>query len=84
MHGGHFKPDLDRRGAERIVLCVVLQLHDRKRHAADMQRERDHRGENPEPAGGLLLVQSGQGFAGAACDAAPSGTPSSATSLSLE
>jgi hypothetical protein len=48
-----------------------------------VKRKRDHRGKNPEPPGWLLVVEAGQGFAGAAC-AAASGTPSSATSLSLE
>ena len=83
-HGGHFESDLDRRCAERVIGFLGLQMHNRQRRAADVKRERDHRGRNPEPPGWLLLVEAGQGFAGAACDAAPSGTPSSATSLILE
>src|SRR5216117_2408935 len=85
MHGGHFEPDLDRRGAEGVISFFSLQMRNRQRRASDVKHERGHRGKNPEPPGGLLLVEAGQGFAGgAACDAAPSGTPSSATSLIFE
>ena len=84
MHRGQFEPDLDRRRAERVVGFFGLQMHNRQRRAADVKRERDHRGKNPEPPGWLLLVEAGQGFAGAACAAAASGTPSSATSLIFE
>jgi hypothetical protein len=82
-HGGHFETDLDRRRAKRVIGFLGLQMHNRQRRAADVKRERDHRGGNPEPPGWLLLVEAGHGFAGAAC-AATSGTPSSATSLILE
>ena len=77
----HFQPDLDRLGAERIVVLVGLQLHDRQRRSADVKRERNHRGGNPDPPGWLEIVEAGHGFAGAACGAGASGTPSSATSL---
>ena len=82
-HRRQFETDLDRRRAKRIVGFFGLQMRDGQRCPLDVKRKRDHRGKDPEPPGWLLLVEAGQGFAGAAC-AAASGTPSSATSLSLE
>ena len=85
LHGAPVRGRLDRRCAKRVIGFFGLQMHNRQRRAANVERERDHRGRNPEPPGWLLLVEAGQGFAGAAaCDAAPSGTPSSATSLIFE
>ena len=83
-HRGQFESDFDRGCAERIVGLFGLQMRDRQRRAADVKRKRDHRGKNPEPPGWLLLVEIRSGFAGAACAAAGSGAPSSATSLIFE
>ena len=76
--------DLDCRCPKRVIGLFGLQMRDRQRRAAYVKRERYHRGGNPEPPRRLLLVEAGQGFAGATCAASASGTPSSATSLSLE
>ena len=37
--------------AQRVVGFFGLQMDDRQRRAADVKRERDHRGKNPEPPG---------------------------------
>ena len=91
MDRSHFEPDLDRGRAERVVGLLGLQMRDRQRRAADVQRERADACENPEPPGRVLFVEVShhksavQGFVSAgAGKAAASGTPSSATSASLE
>ena len=51
----HLKADLDRRRAKRVVGIVGLQMRDRERRAADMERERGNACENPEPPRRLLF-----------------------------
>ena len=83
-HRCQFESDFDRGCTERIVGFFGLQMRDRQRRAADVKRQRDHRGKNPEPPRWLLFVNIRHGLAGAAWDAVGSGAPSSATSLIFE
>jgi hypothetical protein len=57
MRGGQFETDLDRGRTERVVGVVGLQMRDRQRHAAEMQREGGGACKNPEPPRWFLFVE---------------------------
>jgi len=51
----HFNGEGSVRGAQTIAAVVGSQMRDRQRHAAEVQRKRYHRGENPTAPRGFLF-----------------------------
>ena len=52
---GHLESDLDAGRAKAFIISIRLEMRDRQRHAAKVQRERYHGGESPQPARRLAV-----------------------------